>query len=102
MRPDILIVSNGPGELASWVRPVVRQFGRDFPEARLTVALVPCPYASGEEAATVTAWGERVRVWQPAETMRLVLSGRAPEALSESGAVLFLGGDQVFAALLSL
>lgn len=102
MRPDILIVSNGPGELASWVRPVVRQFGRDFPEARLTVALVPCPYASGEEAATVTAWGEPVRVWQPAETMRLVLTGRAPEAISQVGAVLFLGGDQVFAALLSL
>lgn len=102
MQADILIVSNGPGELASWVHPVVRQFRRVFPEARLTVALVPCPYASGQEADTLARWPERVGVWTPAETVRYVLTGRAPEGFApgERGAVLFLGGDQVFGVLL--
>lgn len=104
MHADILIVSNGPGELASWVRPVVKQFRRVFPQGRLTVALVPCPYASGEEADTVKAWPEAVAVWTPGETMRYALAGKRPPGFTPSprGAVLFMGGDQLFAAVLAM
>ncbi|MBM3273959.1 MAG: lipid-A-disaccharide synthase, partial [Candidatus Sericytochromatia bacterium] len=47
MQADIIIISNAPGELAAWVRPVVGDLRKRHPEARITVALVPCPYASG-------------------------------------------------------
>lgn len=103
MQADILILSNGPGELASWVRPVVRQLAADHPGCRVTVALTPCPYASGREAEAIAAWPERVRVWNQHETMNYLLWGRRPGGFVPEGpgVVLFLGGDQLFGVLLS-
>lgn len=104
MQTELLIVSNGPGELASWVHPVVRQLRAAAPHVRVTVALVPCPYASGQEADSIATWPEPVTVWGPGETMRYLLFNRSPRGYAplERGAVLFLGGDQLFAALLSV
>lgn len=104
MQSEILIVSNGPGELASWVHPVVRQLRLVSPQTRITVALVPCPYASGEESDTLAGWPEPVAVWRPKETMRFLLLNRRPAGFqpAERGVVLFLGGDQLFAALLAV
>ncbi|MFN3429985.1 MAG: hypothetical protein ACK46X_08530 [Candidatus Sericytochromatia bacterium] len=103
MQAEILILSNGPGELASWVRPVVRQLRQDAPDCRVTVALTPCPYASGQEPDAIAAWPERVAVWRPDETMGYLLWGRRPAGFAPQapGAVLFLGGDQLFGAILS-
>lgn len=103
MLADILLITNGPGELSTWVRPLVRQLRAELPTARLTIALVPCPYASGEEARSIAAWGVPVRVWEPTETMRYLLGGRMPsvEPLRDFGAVLFLGGDQVFGVMMA-
>jgi lipid-A-disaccharide synthase len=103
MQAEILIVSNGPGELASWVHPVVRQLRRMAPLLRVVVALVPCPYASGEEADSVNGWPEPVAVWTPRETMRFLLLGKHPGGYKPAGrgVVLFLGGDQIFGALLA-
>lgn len=104
MKYEVLIVSNGPGELAAWARPVVARLRAELPEARVTVALVPCPYASGQEAAAVARWPEAPSVWSSRETMRYVLAGRRPAGweAADRGVVLFLGGDQLFAVLLGL
>lgn len=104
MKYEVLIVSNGPGELAAWARPVVARLRAELPEARVTVALVPCPYASGQEAAAVARWAEQPSVWAPRETMRYLLLGRKPAGWepADRGVVLFLGGDQLFAAVLGL
>ncbi|HEY9765991.1 MAG TPA: hypothetical protein V6C82_06480 [Chroococcales cyanobacterium] len=99
MQADIILVSNGPGELAAWVRPVVRQLRRDLPAARLILALVPCPYASGNEAKTAAGWPEGLIVWTPRETIAFLLKPNFP--LSSQGIVLFLGGDQFFGLGLS-
>lgn len=103
MRADVLIVSNGPGELSAWVRPVAKSLRRALPDARLVVALVPCPYASGAEADAVRAWGLDLEVWTPRETLGYMLAGRAPGGYvpATRGAVLFMGGDQLFGVLLS-
>lgn len=98
MLADIIIVSNGPGELAAWVRPMVRQLRQDLPDARLTLALVPCPYASGQEAETASAWGEELEIWTPRETLSRLFNKRLSY---ESGAILFMGGDQFFGRWLS-
>ncbi|MBM3269426.1 MAG: hypothetical protein FJZ01_17420 [Candidatus Sericytochromatia bacterium] len=102
MQADIVIISNAPGELAAWVRPVVGELRRQYPEARLTIALVPCPYASGREAETIRAWNLGIEVWSPAQTVRYLLSGRATgESFDSRGVVLFMGGDQFFGVLMA-
>lgn len=103
MNTEVLIVSNGPGELSAWVRPVVRRLRVELPRARVTVALVPCPYASGQEARAVAQWPEAPLVWTPTETLRFLVTGHRPDGWGRAvtaGCVLFLGGDQLFAALL--
>lgn len=103
MQADIILITNGPGELSTWVKPIVRQLRAEMPTARLTIALVPCPYASGEERRSIEAWGVPIRVWEPSETIRFLLGGRMPsnEPLRDYGAVLFLGGDQIFGVMMA-
>lgn len=103
MLADIILITNGPGELSTWVKPIVRQLRAELPTARLTIALVPCPYASGEERRSIKAWGVPVRVWEPHETVRYLFGGRMPSAepLRDYGAVLFLGGDQIFGVMMA-
>lgn len=103
MQADIILITNGPGELSTWVKPVVRQLRAELPAARLTIALVPCPYASGEERRSIEAWGLPVRVWDSTETVRYLLGGRCPssEPLRDYGTVIFLGGDQVFGVMMA-
>jgi len=53
----VIIVSNGPGELATWVRPVVDELNKinqsilekDKLDFNLRLVLVPCPNATGRE-----------------------------------------------------
>jgi lipid-A-disaccharide synthase len=99
MQATITIISNGPGELATWVRPVVRVLRTALPGVKLRIALVPCPYASGQEAETIAGWGGDVEVWRPDETIRRLFRGPMPER--GPGAVLFMGGDQAFGVMLS-
>lgn len=44
---DIVILSNGPGEVATWVRPVVKclrqKLGDHLHQIRISVLLSPCP-----------------------------------------------------------
>ena len=60
---DILILSNGPGEVATWVRPVVAALRQRFAadQARISVVLSPDSNAGGREAemAQVRRLGRR-------------------------------------------
>jgi len=47
----IAITSNGPGELAGWVRPLVAALYRLAPQTDVTLFFVPDDYATGREAA---------------------------------------------------
>jgi lipid-A-disaccharide synthase len=103
MVAEIIIITNGPGEVATWVKPVVRQLRSELPTARLTVALVPCPHASGHERRTIESWEQPIKVWSPTETVRYLLGGKKPteEPFGDFGVVLFLGGDQAFAVMMA-
>ncbi|NEP70854.1 MAG: lipid-A-disaccharide synthase [Okeania sp. SIO2G4] len=96
---DIVILSNGPGELATWVRPVVQQLRQQANiDMRISVILSPCPHATGKEAAIALSYPEIDRV-QPAEYFwRFLLWGKTAENWHwyPQGIVLFLGGDQFF------
>ncbi|MBD1837397.1 lipid-A-disaccharide synthase [Coleofasciculus sp. FACHB-64] len=99
---DILILSNGPGELATWVRPVVKalreQLGDDRSAVRISVVLSPCPNASGKEAEIAQSYPEVDRVHGAGNFWEFLLWGKTSENWDwrDRGVVLFLGGDQVF------
>ncbi|MBW4490277.1 MAG: lipid-A-disaccharide synthase [Trichocoleus desertorum ATA4-8-CV12] len=99
---DILILSNGPGELSTWVKPVVRalraQLGDDRAQVRISVVLSPCPNASGQEAAIAQSYREVDRVQSAEHFAAFLLSGKTVDAWEwrDRGVVLFLGGDQFF------
>jgi lipid-A-disaccharide synthase len=102
MPVDILVLSNGPGELATWVRPVVQALRQHLGDAaksvRISVILSPCPHATGKEAQIAASYPEVDRVQAPEHFLPFLLSGKTAENWDwhEKGVVLFLGGDQFF------
>jgi lipid-A-disaccharide synthase len=99
---DIIILSNGPGEITTWVRPVVQALRQQEKSLnfnwRISVVLSPCPHAMGNEATVVAAYPEVDRVQGAADFWPFLLWGKTAEAWdwSPTGVVLFLGGDQFF------
>ncbi len=103
MQPvDILILSNGPGELVTWVRPVVQQLrqqlANDNSEMRISVVLSPCTHATGQEAAIAHKYPEVDRVQEAPDFWPFLLWGKTAENWDwhQKGVVVFLGGDQFF------
>ena len=99
---DIVVLTNGPGELMTWVRPVVKalraQLSADPEQVRLSVVLSPCVHASGKESAIATAFPEVNRVQGPEHFWPFLLWGKTAQSWDwrSQGVVLFLGGDQFF------
>ncbi|MEB3329121.1 MAG: hypothetical protein VKQ33_07810 [Candidatus Sericytochromatia bacterium] len=103
MAVRLLLTSNGPGEVASWVRPVVEAWRRAAPEEGVAVALLPCPYASGLEAAAIAGWPAPPPAASPRQTIRWLATSKAPPGLelAARGVVLHLGGDQLWSVALA-
>ena len=70
MSPTLYLVSNSPGEVSTFVKPVVSALRRQHPDWELQICLVPCPYATGAEANVISEWPERPKVWTPWETTK--------------------------------
>ncbi len=101
----IFIVTNSPGELAGWVRPVVRSLKRKSSGSKIIVVITPCQYASGREREIAKSFPEVDYVMGKSEYIKYILFGIRPSALRLNspyeGVVLFLGGDPIHALLLS-
>ncbi len=103
---DILILSNGPGELATWVKPMgqaLRQIlGDDREQVRISVVLSPCPNASGQEATIARSYPEIDRAQAAAHFFTFLLTGKTIDHWDwrSRGVILFLGGDQFFPVVL--
>jgi lipid-A-disaccharide synthase len=104
---DLLILSNGPGEVTTWVRPVVRalrdRLGVDRSRLRISVVLSPCPNSAGNEAQVARSFPEVDRVQSAEDFWPFLLWGRTAEAWDwrDRGVVVFLGGDQFFAVAIA-
>lgn len=104
---DLVILSNGPGEVTTWVRPVVRalrdRLGEDRSAVRLSVVLAPCPNATGNEAQVARSFPEVDRVQGAESFWPFLLWGRTADTWDwyDRGVVLFLGGDQFFAVAIA-
>lgn len=91
----ITLISNSPGEVTTFVRPVAAEMAQKHPDWKIEIALVPCPYATGAEGEVVRSWGLADRVWTPRQTTLEWLKGDK----GERRAVCFLGGDPWHALL---
>ncbi len=103
---DILILSNGPGEVTTWVRPVVKtlrdRLGHDRSQVRLSLVLSPCPNASGKEVAIARSYPEIDRIQGAEHFFPFLLWGKTAENWDwrDRGVVLFLGGDQIYPVII--
>ena len=98
---DIVLMSNGPGELLTWVCPLARQLHRDPVAPRLHLVLTPCPHAHGQEAETAAALGVFDRIIPARFFWHLLLQPGRYRRWRSRGVVVFLGGDQLWAVLLA-
>ena len=104
-----MLVSNGPGELSTWVRPLAEQLHGLEPlrprdpsaSTSLRLVLVPCPHATGAEQRVAEGWGLFERVLPASRFWWLLLRPRRHGPWPERGVVVFLGGDQFWTVLLS-
>jgi hypothetical protein len=103
---DILLLSNGPGEISTWVRPMVgalrQQFGQDSQQVRISLVLAPDGNASGQEAETARGYPGLDRVQAAADFLPFLLSGKTRDNWDwhPRGVVVFLGGDQFFTVVI--
>ncbi|MBF6596227.1 MAG: sugar synthetase [Thermaceae bacterium] len=90
-RPEeILLLTNGPGELSTWVVPVLSRLRRAAPQARIELFLIRDQFAAGTEVARAKAL-ELDAVSGRAELLaRMTLKRRASAGLP--GLILMLGG----------
>ncbi|MFN8582177.1 MAG: hypothetical protein U0163_14540 [Gemmatimonadaceae bacterium] len=97
----MLATINGPGEVAAWLFPFVTALRERCPSARVSVALLPCVFASGRERRVVENMAGIHRVLSPQESVRWILSGRTPPGLQSPHVLLHLGGEFLLSARLA-
>lgn len=100
---DIVILANGPGEVATWVKPVVRALHAKAPDYRISVILSPCPHASGQEPMILSGYPEVSRVQSANHFFKFLLTGKTADNWDwhPHGTVVFLGGDQLYTVLVA-
>ena len=105
----VVIVSNGPGELATWVSPVVDQLNKinkslcdyDKIDFTLRLVLVPCPNATGKEYIVANSWNKFELITKSKSFWKLLIKPRSFANWPKKGVVIFLGGDQFWSILLA-
>jgi hypothetical protein len=105
----IVLVSNGPGEISTWVRPLAERLHQLLPlrprrpdaACALHLVLVPCPNGTGQEHGVARSWGLFERVVPARRFWWLLLWPRRQGVWPRQGVVVFLGGDQFWTVLLS-
>src|SRR5690606_15108065 len=102
---ELIVTSNSPGEVATWLAPTLRAGKERAADAWTTGFLVPCAFASGGEVGVGRAGAGADRVVGPGDHWRLALGwqrcGWARWRRPSRGALRYLGGDLVHAAVLA-
>jgi len=105
----VVIVSNGPGELTTWVNPVVDELNKinkslcddDKPDLTLRLVLVPCPNATGKEFLVAKSWNKFELITKSKSFWKLLIKPHSFANWPKKGVVIFLGGDQFWSILLA-
>ncbi len=96
----IAFTANGPGEVAGWLRPLLRSLYRRNPDLLALVFLVPDDYATGFEARMVREAFPQAQVYEPKRYVRFALGGRLEDLPEKVDLVQYVGGDLLHAARL--
>ncbi len=105
----VVIISNGPGELTTWVKPVIDNFKKEILTIKskqninvyLRIILVPCPNANGNEYEIVKRWPDLDLVTPAKKFWQLLINPSSFTKWPNNGTVIFLGGDQLWSVLLA-
>ena len=105
----IIFVSNGPGELATWVKPLAKELHKQIalrPKSKsssisLNLVLVPCPNANGNENLVAKKWLQFENIIKASNFWKLLIQPKNFFSWPSKGLVIFLGGDQFWSVLLS-
>jgi hypothetical protein len=90
---EVVLVTNGPGELYTWTLPVLRALREADSKLKVIISLVPDQFTSGNETAIAQSF-EADAVTTPKEFLTYMTTGRKPDALGSSkGVVVGLGGS---------
>jgi len=97
-RKDLIIFTNGPGEVSTWVIPVVEWIkSRENLRNAYRVILVihPCQFASGTEHIVAKSLYGIELVINPGDYLKIILTGykRKRYFFSKEGIIFSLGGD---------
>lgn len=96
-----VLISNGPGELTTWLKPVLLELRRQRPELHISIVLLPCQFASGNEPEVARSFGADTVMNVP-EYLRFAATGYLPKAMKQPrGFVLSLGGNVLMALRLA-
>ena len=105
----LIFVSNGPGELTTWVKPLAKELHKQIeirPKAKsslisLNLVLVPCPNATGNESLVAQEWLQFENIIKAKNFWELLIKPKKFSSWPSKGLVIFLGGDQFWSVLLS-
>jgi hypothetical protein len=96
----IALTANGPGEVAGWLRPLLRALYRLAPDLDAHVFLVPDDYATGFESTMAREAFPRAHVYDPKSYVKFALGGRLEGVPSTVDLLQYAGGDLLHAARL--
>ena len=103
----VVIISNGPGELTTWVKPVVHNLRQLLNSSNseiyvnLRLVLVPCSNSTGRENDVAKNWGEFDLITSNSNFWKLLINPFKFADWPKEGIVVFLGGDQFWSVLLA-
>ena len=105
----VVIVSNGPGEIETWVKPVVHYLKEanlsslksNTVAFKLILTLVPCPNATGKEYKVANDWQKLDLIIPAKNFLKLIINPSLFWKWPKKGVVVFLGGDQFWNILLA-
>ena len=105
----VVMISNGPGELSTWVKPLAEKLHSKLlirprhknASLELRLVLVPCPNATGREKNVAESWGQFEKVTDSKNFWDLLINPKKYGYWPSKGLVIFLGGDQFWSVLLS-
>lgn len=93
----IAITANGPGEVAGWVRPLVRRLYERAPDTEVHLFLVPDEYATGYEAQLARRLFPSAHVYDPKTYLQVALGKRVEGLPDRVDVVQYMGGDLMHA-----
>ncbi len=105
----VVIISNGPGELSTWVKPVVDNLNKinnsykknNRLNFHINLVLVPCPNATGTEYKVAKSWNTFELITKANNFWNLLIRPNNYAKWPQQGIVIFLGGDQFWSVLLA-